>query len=38
MEKIEIKEIWEKFKTDIVYNNRYFSGIELMKILSKFLL
>ena len=35
MEKIEIKEIWEKFKTDIVYNNRYFSGIELMKILSK---
>ena len=23
MEKKEIKDIWEKFKVDIVYNNRY---------------
>lgn len=36
MDKIEIKEIWEKFKVDIVYNNRYFSGTQLMEILSKF--
>lgn len=35
MEKREIKEIWEKFKVDIVYNNRYFSSTQLMEILSK---
>lgn len=31
----EIKEIWEKFKMDIVYNNRYFSGFQIMEILRK---
>ena len=36
MDKKEIKDIWEKFKIDIVYNNRYFSGIQIMEILSKF--
>lgn len=36
MEKKEIKEIWEKFKTDIVYNNRYFSNVQIMEILLKF--
>ena len=35
MEKKEIKEIWEKFKNDIVFNNRYFSGMQIMEILSK---
>lgn len=34
MDKNEIKKVWEKFKTDIVYNNRYFSGISIMNILK----
>lgn len=34
MDKKEIKDIWEKFKTDIVYNNRYFSGFKIMEILK----
>ena len=34
MERQEIKEIWEKFKDDIVYNNRYFSGEKLTEILK----
>lgn len=35
MEKREIEEIWDKFKVDIVFNNRYFSGTKIMEILSK---
>lgn len=35
MERKEIKEIWEKFKIDIIYNNRYFSGTQIMWILNK---
>lgn len=32
---VRTKEIWEKFKEDIVYHSRYFSGKEISNILSR---
>ena len=34
--KISIQELWEKFKTDIISDNRYFSGKEILTLLDKF--
>ncbi len=33
---ISIKKLWEQFKTDIIFKNRYFAGREILYLLDRF--
>lgn len=33
---VAIQNLWEQFKMDIISNNRYFAGMEILKLLDKF--